>query len=363
MDNLTLAKKRIAFLKSNHDLTNHSITQDVQPIQVRPPAESARYVRIRQAAESSQSILVRQTTKSVQPILERTKERTHQEKVEIISKYHILKNGVQDSVMFPSQITPQMKVHEFFNILQMSEIERNNAIDGMEKEIEKIVNKQNKDLENEVLKIKDGLYDIIMNNNIIILDTQYPFFTKGFFKRDIANHSEIVIDNESILIFNEHIRNKINHLHYDKNIISEKMNEIIRFLNKLLNDKLLKFKLKFNSNKKVLHNTYINSTIGRSYTSNKQTLHNVPQYIGNSTAENIKKYNNIKEKKVMFNEKVNDKEGNTEHKEKINFEKAVQIRLKKIKEERLKEERAKEQALFLIKVEQEVQRRLKEEEI
>ncbi len=147
MDNLTLAKKRIASLKSNHDLINHSIIQDVQPIEVRPPAESARYVRIRQAAESSQSILVRQTTKSVQPILERTKERTHQEKVEIISKYHILKNGVQDSVMFPSQITPQMKVHEFFNILQMTTEQRNKEIDAMEKEIEKI--ERQKSLENE----------------------------------------------------------------------------------------------------------------------------------------------------------------------------------------------------------------------
>ncbi len=141
MDNLTLAKKRIASLKSNHDLTNHSITQDVQPIEVRPFAESARYVRIRQAAESSQSILVRQTAES------RTKERTHQEKVEIVSKYHILKNGVQNSLMFPSQITPQMKVHEFFNILQMTEEERNNAVDAMEKEI--VIMERQKSLENE----------------------------------------------------------------------------------------------------------------------------------------------------------------------------------------------------------------------
>ncbi len=298
MDNLTLAKKRITSLKSNHDLINHSITQDVQPIQVRPPAESARYVRIRQTAESSQSILVRQTAESVQPILERTKERTHQEKVEIVSKYHILKNPREASLI----------VHEFFCILQMSEIERNKAIDGMEKEIEKIVNKQNKDIENEVQKIKDGLYDIIMNNNIIILETQYPFFTKRltilkkdsktyekqhpFFTR--ANYYEMVIDNESVSIFNDHIRSKINHLHYDKNIISEKMNEIIRFQNKLLNDKLL---------------------------------------------------------------------NNKEDKEKMKFEQAVQKKLKKIKDKKLKEERAKEQELFKRKVEQEVQRRLKKEEI
>ncbi len=229
-------------------------------------------------------------------------ERTHQEKVGIISKYHILKNGVQDSIMFPSQITPQMKVHEFFNILQMSEIERNKAIDAMEKEIEKIVNKQNKDLENEVQKIKDGLYDIIMNSNTIVLKRQYPFFPKKSLFKDTHCY---IVDYESVSIFNEHIYSKINHLHYDKNIISERMNEIIYFQNKLFNDKLLNDKL-------------------------------------------------------LSNKLLNDKK---ENRKKINFEIAVEKKLKKIKEKKLKEERAKEQELFKRKVEQEVQRRLEEEKL
>ena len=208
-------------------ITHDSVKQAVQhteSIQVIPPAETAQTIRARKSVRHTEPIQV--ISKE-----EDKKQFTREEMVEICTKYHLLTNT-------DITITPQMRVHEFFNILQMTESQRNSSVMSMNERNKKIIEKQDKDLEYEVQKIKDELYDwIIRGNEKDFLEKYYPFLPKKPPKVIVENTyvtTKILYDPS---VLNEHIRNRIYHIHYDKNKISEEFNKIIIYFKNQIRNK------------------------------------------------------------------------------------------------------------------------------
>ncbi len=170
--------------------------------------------------------------------------RTHQERVNIIVEHFNMTNK-------DPTLNHEFRVNEVLNVWQMSEIDREKYIDGLENYIIRIKQQKDSTLFSEIEKIQNDLIEFILNDNdkVFSISTKPLNQSKNSLRTRLEHQSKDrqIYREESL---NDSLMSRISHLHHDPLFVKQEFDKLINFKRNLVKRKIYS----------ILPSTFFNSS-------------------------------------------------------------------------------------------------------